>query len=199
MKQDYEDIAMADVAFKSEADYCIQEGRTARANAHAAIQDMPLNKVALKKYTVAFDKYYFRKCGTGHMANLIRELLNWACPDREIRAMLLHVYPRLKNPQDMPRKIIGLELSFVYLLKCSEMYKIGVSKDIPQRIRMLQTGAPFPVSLVNYIIVDAAHVQEKQLHRIFAEKRASGEWFQLEGADLNTFNSWTTQGIPTII
>lgn len=70
----------------------------------------------------------------------------------------------------------------VYILKVGEYYKIGITKNIRERIRHFQTGNPYKVELIALKeCVDAAN-SEKAMHNQFCHNRRFGEWFEL-GAD----------------
>ena len=73
----------------------------------------------------------------------------------------------------------------MYLLECNGLYKIGVTtRSMKNRIKDLQTGNPYIISLVfhkaciNYIDM------EKYFHNKFADKRLVGEWFALDKKDI---------------
>lgn len=61
--------------------------------------------------------------------------------------------------------------------------KIGISSSWACRVSSLQSGNPKPIGLfVFYDIGDRACAAqtERALHRIFSDKRLSGEWFQID-------------------
>ena len=63
--------------------------------------------------------------------------------------------------------------------------KIGVSKDPTFRLRGLQTGCPFRLSVL--AIINGAGVKvEHELHRQFSNYRLHGEWFTL-APEINTY------------
>lgn len=66
----------------------------------------------------------------------------------------------------------------LYILSCAGRTKIGVTSDIDQRIKSLQTGNPEPIVL-EYIEERLNPTKaERYLHRCFAKKRLVGEWFE---------------------
>jgi hypothetical protein len=78
-------------------------------------------------------------------------------------------------------------MSKLYVLKCNELYKIGVtSQPMKKRLSDLQTGNPEPLEVVftrkcsNYLDM------EVYFHKLFADKRIRGEWFRLTNEDLGT-------------
>ncbi len=96
---------------------------------------------------------------------------------------------------DRPCSPSGPELRGVYFVQHdgSGPIKIGAAWNIAQRVRMLQTGNPYPLHLRGYIADDQPHVLEKQLHARFAALRLGGEWFRSD-PPLQAFIDDTTRG-----
>lgn len=78
------------------------------------------------------------------------------------------------NSKKKGRKNIPSQL---YILSCGDLIKIGVTNDIEQRIRTLQTGNPLPIILEHIETKNHPYKIESYLHRIFAQYRIRGEWF----------------------
>ena len=76
---------------------------------------------------------------------------------------------------------------YVMIDKNTGFYKIGRSVNPKQRERTLQSEKPTIELLFNH---DARVKDEKQLHSIFNEKRVRGEWFDLNGSDLQTIRQY---------
>jgi len=75
----------------------------------------------------------------------------------------------------------------LYVLKCGERYKIGITSDITQRILSLQVGNADVITL-EYIEERYDPIKaERWLHRQFASKKVKGEWF--ENITLNEIRS----------
>lgn len=77
---------------------------------------------------------------------------------------------------------------FVYILKqdlkSGEYYKIGITKNVDQRMKQHQTSYAEKLLFVcSYFCQDAPRF-EKLLHTTFAEYRAEGEWFKLPSEKL---------------
>lgn len=82
----------------------------------------------------------------------------------------------------------------VYLISSqigeSVLYKIGWTKRTPEdRIKEMTTG-----NASNMMIVDSYKSKwgtkiEKHLHRLFYNKRVSGEWFDLDKSDVEEFKN----------
>ena len=75
---------------------------------------------------------------------------------------------------------------FVYIIQSeSGHYKIGKSTGDPsKRVRSLQTGSPFDLTLILKIKSSNCHRLEADIHDRFASKRIRGEWFTLSTDDL---------------
>ncbi len=75
----------------------------------------------------------------------------------------------------------------LYVLKCGNRYKIGITSDITQRVLSLQVGNA-DVITVEYIEERYNPIKaEKWLHKQFASKKVKGEWF--ENITLNEIRS----------
>ena len=86
-------------------------------------------------------------------------------------------------PKYIPRPSEPLP-GFVYLMKGGDYHKIGLSVDPKNRRQQIATGMPFNVELIHTISTDDMKKAEKHLHKLFAEKRVGGEWFELDEADV---------------
>lgn len=75
----------------------------------------------------------------------------------------------------------------LYVLSCNEgqFFKIGVCKEgaFEKRLKNLQTGNPYKISVEWVETRPEANKAEKYLHRAFQDYRTHGEWF--EGITLN--------------
>lgn len=99
-------------------------------------------------------------------------------------------------------EISGLErepMDYIYLFEANGLYKIGVTRDIPKRIRSLQTGNPHPIRLVDFCILISGTAGEHEIFKHLSAKRLAGEWFALGDEDVVTVRNWFKDGIPTII
>lgn len=66
----------------------------------------------------------------------------------------------------------------LYVLRCGNRLKIGVTSNIEQRIVSLQTGNPDKIELEYIEERLNPHKAEKFLHRHFQKHKVSGEWFE---------------------
>lgn len=73
-------------------------------------------------------------------------------------------------------------VSAVYVIKCGDRYKIGVSLNPEQRIAGMQL--PDKPEVVLIFRTKKAGELEEALHRKYAEHRLHGEWFKLEKPQL---------------
>lgn len=66
---------------------------------------------------------------------------------------------------------------FAYIGADAPVYvKVGFSKYDPRkRLKNLQTGCPFPIKLLGFVI--GHKVQEEELHDVLRGYRVQGEWF----------------------
>ncbi len=78
----------------------------------------------------------------------------------------------------MPRK----KADHLYIISCgnddNKIYKIGVTSNIENRIKSLQTGNPQLITLEWIDERLKPTLAEKYLHRVFQKYRQEGEWFK---------------------
>jgi hypothetical protein len=80
------------------------------------------------------------------------------------------------QPERLDQKLSANPQEIVYFLRAGEFIKIGKSTHSGRRrIAELQTGCPYPISLIAEI--QGGLREEAALHRRFAHIRAHGEWF----------------------
>lgn len=66
----------------------------------------------------------------------------------------------------------------LYVLSCGDKIKIGVTNNIENRLKSLQTGNPMPIKLEYIEERLNPEKAEHYLHRCFQAKRVNGEWFE---------------------
>jgi hypothetical protein len=86
--------------------------------------------------------------------------------------------------QYAPETIYGPATGSVYFITVGDPYgthvKIGFTRGDPrQRLKDLQTGCPFRLSLLGS--VPGCMTMEAELHGVLDEYRVSGEWFIFDG------------------
>lgn len=77
----------------------------------------------------------------------------------------------------MPKKQKS-KSTHLYVLSCGDKVKIGVTNNIEQRLKTLQTGNPTPINLEYIEERLNPEKAEHYLHRCFQHKRVNGEWFE---------------------
>jgi len=66
---------------------------------------------------------------------------------------------------------------WVYAVRQGNYIKIGLSRNVANRLRELQTSSPEPLHLVGTFA--GGRRLERLLHQRFADHRVRGEWFSL--------------------
>lgn len=74
----------------------------------------------------------------------------------------------------------------IYFIKQGDFVKIGVSRDIDNRIKALQTGSPDELELLADEYGD--EITERWLHELFSNQWHRGEWFRLDDEIINYIN-----------
>ena len=76
----------------------------------------------------------------------------------------------------------------VYVMKCGQnKYKIGVSVDINDRRRGLQTGNPEPITIYKRFDCKLPFEMEKSVLIEFKKYKTIGEWFIIEESEIEIF------------
>ena len=121
----------------------------------------------------------------GNKAGLDAALARWMCGQDEFQDLVAMLPPPTKAP---PVEAAGVRTEgLVYLLKSGGHYKIGRSQELERRVREIRTAMPEEVSLVHSIRTDDPSGIEAYWHNRFKERRANGEWFRLNAADVRAF------------
>ena len=84
-------------------------------------------------------------------------------------------------------------ISYVYVIRASRInptesnYKIGITKNIKERLETLQTSSPEELELLFKYPTTEARQVEKSLHNLFKyyRIRENGEWFKFEDIKIN--------------
>jgi predicted GIY-YIG superfamily endonuclease len=83
--------------------------------------------------------------------------------------------------------------SYVYIIKCHDLYKIGITYNLNSRFNTIQVGNPYPLEIVYSIKHPRAIELEKYLHEYFRQKRELREWFKLDKEDIETIKKITKE------
>lgn len=79
---------------------------------------------------------------------------------------------------------------YVYLVTFNnEYYKIGVTKNIENRMKQLSLPFPVKLQLIHLIKTNNMYLTEKLFHEFFCIKRCKGEWFKLNPDDVKYIKS----------
>lgn len=86
---------------------------------------------------------------------------------------------------------------FVYALRMDapvseKPIKIGFSVDVDMRIDSLSCGSPYPVTLLGFWETGNGDLEEREIHKQFADHRLKGEWFRPSNSLLTLIESRVT-------
>lgn len=81
-------------------------------------------------------------------------------------------------------KVKNQEGVYIISIKDSNLFKIGLTKDIEKRLKQLQTGNPFEYKLVEFFQTTKFKELEKTLHKKYKKNRYKNEWYILDGDEL---------------
>jgi hypothetical protein len=73
---------------------------------------------------------------------------------------------------------------YVINIKGTSLYKIGISINVEDRFKQLDTTIPYDLILVNTYKVNHDKTVEFSLHKHFKDKRIKAEWFNLSEKDM---------------
>lgn len=94
------------------------------------------------------------------------------------------------NPQRLnPMEVIGepfhnAKAGVVYILKSAYGYKVGRTRNVPDRMRAFGVKLPFIYTIPLVAWFEDCHEAESKYHQCFASKRINGEWFDLDAEDI---------------
>ena len=79
---------------------------------------------------------------------------------------------------------------YVYLMRSSNgYYKIGISKNVKNRLGDIKRQFPIQVEIIHYIACADQRKTEAFLHRKYFAKRVEYEWFDLDAQDIHWITS----------
>lgn len=89
---------------------------------------------------------------------------------------------------EMHKEAVKNKFNYVYLIsgthKGITRYKIGKANDVEDRLKRFEVKIPFDIDIICSFMVKDAISFESYLHKLFSEKRLSGEWFDLTIKDI---------------
>lgn len=125
--------------------------------------------------------YHARKLGGTPSTKVVDDVLiiwpsdvEWERRGQDVEALL-----RLKKGAKLEAGTFHVwgTKSLIYFIAVGDTVKIGISRDLPQRLRKIRTGLSSPI--------DSVYVETRQtftelgMHKKFAHHRLRGEWFTL--------------------
>lgn len=90
----------------------------------------------------------------------------------------------LYNLTSISEKPLKDRTGFVYVVRCMQYYKIGITKDMESRAKGWQTDNPFDLEVITVFRSDRASAYERALHTRFRRYHHRGEWFQLPESEI---------------
>lgn len=85
-----------------------------------------------------------------------------------------------------------IDRGYIYLIRdinVTNYCKIGCSTKPKQRLANFAVNLPFEYEIIHVFSVRHMYAKETSLHRMFADKRKSGEWFDLSPEDIEYIKS----------
>ena len=75
------------------------------------------------------------------------------------------------------------DTSVVYIALCTHCnaYKIGTTNNLSSRTKSLRSTNPYILILY---VTSGYYLMEAHFHRLFADKKINGEWFNLNNSDM---------------
>jgi hypothetical protein len=84
-----------------------------------------------------------------------------------------------QQQNSIPRIVLKDKPGYIYLVKASDYYKIGLSKQPKVRFSQIGLQLPFPYEVLHLISATNMYEAESKLHQKYAHQRLNGEWFSL--------------------
>jgi len=75
-----------------------------------------------------------------------------------------------------------MKITLLYIIQVGSNIKVGItSNSIYERMKAIQTGCPYPIDEVFYVVLSTraeALAYESEIHTLFKKYKTSGEWFE---------------------
>jgi len=125
----------------------------------------------------------------GSRQRQLRMLLDFALGDPDFADVYGMVEPLITGSKEsnVPPQPLMISGS-VYLMKSGRYFKIGRSNHVGRRAYEVSIQLPERLEVIHEIKTDDPEGIERYWHRRFESKRANGEWFALDAADVAAFN-----------
>ena len=79
---------------------------------------------------------------------------------------------------------LNREYAFVYAIQSIDLIKVGVAKNIENRMEDMRLMNPHGCELIFHRRSYAPYTLERQMHRLLADKAIGREWFRASLADI---------------
>jgi predicted GIY-YIG superfamily endonuclease len=118
-------------------------------------------------------------------------LAHWLSPEIyvDIAIKISHLVNNDLLSQFVSNETIKDTSGFIYLVQIQEsnLYKIGYSKNVIQRLATLQTANALELIIVERFFSLNARYLEREIHKHYEAQRVRGEWFQLSNDLIKDF------------
>jgi hypothetical protein len=85
---------------------------------------------------------------------------------------------------------------FIYLIRAENGYvKIGITRNIDNRLKTLETASPLQLELLKSKHVRNAPAIDRRLHKLYQDKRKRFEWFDLDDQEIKEIITLINQEI----
>ena len=94
-----------------------------------------------------------------------------------------------------------LGLYIIYTGESPNLYKIGITKNITQRIKQFETGNPFEFKLFDFFVTESCRELESIVHKKLEKNKYRKEWFLLNIEELKDIGNFARDfiGLPNYI
>ncbi|MGO8762057.1 MAG: GIY-YIG nuclease family protein [Desulfobaccales bacterium] len=126
----------------------------------------------------------------GNKQEMVKKVMEYCEKTDELRDIVdicLHTLRGGKEIKYFEEHNTSEEYGFIYLMKYGKYYKIGRSGSAGRREYEVKLLLPEKVEMIHKIRTDDPVGIEAYWHKRFEDKRKSGEWFELTGADVTVF------------